>query len=999
MSEKSDSQPGGLEPQKTNLLKSSMAMASGTLISRILGFVKSALLVAAIGVTAGTAAAFNLANTLPNMVYNLLAAGVVNAILIPQIVKALKSRSGSEYVSKLLTAAGTILFGVTVAAMAATPVLITILAPTLPGPVRALTISFALICVPQIFFYGIYNLLGELLNARGIFGPYMWAPVANNVVAIVSLIVFLKLWGTAGEVLPAETFTNNQILVLAGGSTLGVIIQAAVLLVPLRNAGVSLRIDFRFKGTSFGSAPKVAGWTFATLMVSQIGVISTTNLASRGDTFTELTGEVVAGLQAYQYAFMLFMVPQSLIAVTIATAMFTRIANEVANKDFQAVADNYHRGVQLILLFSFAAVAVLLVAANQVMTMIMPGFGPTAAAQYGGVLVALMLGLPSIGLVLMSQRIFFALEDAKPVFLMGIVPTILQLIVGWGVYFLTDAQWWTAGAALGETAARLSQGFIAVVWVSMVVKQVDVRRLLGHYSKYFIAFAVSAAGGAFVNHFILAGPASPSASGRFFTAMWESVVLGLIIVFLYFAVLRVVDPEGFNDSISAVMDRLRGPKTAEDVEEQEAAEELTGSAADAPGGFSGLEADLLAESQMGETPSVSDQDEPRPLDDRRSDERSVTGHDVAGHEVEENEPSETDLVWQEILEGEGAAWALSRNLSGAEVASTGAIPILTGELPMVKGWGAKKAFPPLKSALHPTPPTPQRGTPAVAAPLPEDIAASIPPPPAHLMRVGAGAPTGSELVGDENNRGQYPERRVAHANVVGGVRRSARMDSQHSPQSTRGKSGRFNPTVPSLVLAAIVFIGGGFWAVNTAFPSNGGDLFEEFSKAASEAAGQSHQSGFGDGPEVGDVVEETTIEPGIAGIHLYSWANDEGDHPELVGHLTDGNPETVWRSRYFQNNAFAEGQEISFLVNLVEPALVTEVDMSVLGAGGEVVIRDSSDGDPRAGEILATGTLEPETVIKLAQPTEVSALGIQFLSLPTDDEGLFRAKVSNISVK
>ena len=223
------------------------------------------------------------------------------------------------------------------------------------------------------------------------------------------------------------------------------------------------------------------------------------------------------------------------------------------------------------------------------------------------------------------------------------------------------------------------------------------------------------------------------------------------------------------------------------------------------------------------------------------------------------------------------------------------------------------------------------------------------------------------------------------------------MDSHHGPRPTVGKSGRFNPTVPSLVLALVLFVGGGLWAVYTAFPSTGGDLLKAFSEGASETASQSDPVEEEDVEE--EVVEEATVEPAIAGIHLYSWANDEGDHPELVGHLTDGNPDTVWRSRYFQENAFAEGQEISFLVNLAEPALVTEIDLSVIGSGGEVVVRNSSDGDPRSGEILATGALEPETVIKLAQPTEVSSLGIQFMSLPTDDEGLFRAKVSNIVVK
>ena len=167
-------------PRQTSLLKSSAIMASGTLVSRILGFVRTALLIIAIGEGAGSVSAtFQVANTLPNTVYNILAAGVIDAVLVPQIVRALKSRSGDRYVSRLLTLAGLILFGVTIVMMVGSPLLVTLFASSYEGPARALTITFTLLCLPQIFFYGVYNLLGELLNARGMFGPYMWAPVLN----------------------------------------------------------------------------------------------------------------------------------------------------------------------------------------------------------------------------------------------------------------------------------------------------------------------------------------------------------------------------------------------------------------------------------------------------------------------------------------------------------------------------------------------------------------------------------------------------------------------------------------------------------------------------------------------------------------------------------------------------------------------------------------------------------------------------------------------------
>lgn len=941
MSEQSGNQQHGpLAPKKTNLLKSSVAMASGTLISRLLGFVKSALLVAAIGVTAGTAAAFNLANTLPNMVYNLLAAGIVNAILIPQIVRALKSKSGSEYVSKLLTAAGTILFGVTVAALAATPLLITILAPTLPGPVRALTISFALICVPQIFFYGVYNLLGELLNARGIFGPYMWAPVANNVVAIASLVLFLVLWGKAGEVLPADTFTGKQILVLAGGSTLGVIIQALVLFIPLRKAGVPLKLDFRFKGTNFGSAPKVAGWTFATLLVSQLGVVSTTNLASRGDTFTELTGEVVAGLQAYQYAFMLFMVPQSLIAVTLATAMFTAMANDVSNGDFRAVAASYHRGVQLILMLSFAAVSVMMVAGDPLMTMLMPGFGPNAASQYGAVLVALMLGLPSIGINLMSQRMFFALENARPVFLMGLAPIALQLVVGWGIYFQTGAEWWTVGAATAETVGRIVLGFISIAWVARAITHVSQKQLVGAYLKYFGAFVVSAVTGWMTKHFILPPISTGSTALRFFDAAWQAAVLSIVVLVIYFAALRVIDPEGFRGSVAAVLSRVRPSKEPQVM--AEVAESL-GEEPDEtqPGSFAFEGRDLLlAEEHAAERFF----DEEGQLDS----DTAVEDGSSAGSETEEplGAAHGREYTWEEIVAGEGASWALSRNLSGADVASTGAIPVLTGELPILSSWRDGRGD--------------------------------------ETDRSSSAGTGGAQASVDTSRKRRLPM-----------VSKASGLPPSDSPYS-RGRIVRFNPTVPALLIGIATLLVGSVWAFRTAFPGSAGELFEALWQSGPQSIVAEQSWDAGEEPETSVA---GTVAPVISGIRVFSWSNDDGDHPELVGSLTDGDPGTVWRSRYFQENSFQEGSEIALLVVLEQPAVVSEIDMAVVGNGGEVVIRNSADGDPRTGEVLATGTLAPDTVIKLAQPTQLSDLGIQFMSLPVDDEGLFRAKVSNIEVK
>ena len=153
---------------RRSILRASALMASGTMVSRILGFVRNAMLIATVGATAGgVGAAFQTANTLPNTVFNLLASGIFDAVLVPQIVGAIKRRNdGDTYVNRLLTLAGTVLFLVTFVTMILAPLLVMITAAGYTDDIRHLAILFAPLCLPQLFFYGLYNLPGEPLNPR-----------------------------------------------------------------------------------------------------------------------------------------------------------------------------------------------------------------------------------------------------------------------------------------------------------------------------------------------------------------------------------------------------------------------------------------------------------------------------------------------------------------------------------------------------------------------------------------------------------------------------------------------------------------------------------------------------------------------------------------------------------------------------------------------------------------------------------------------------------------
>lgn len=223
----------------------------------------------------------------------------------------------------------------------------------------------------------------------------------------------------------------------------------------------------------------------------------------------------------------------------------------------------------------------------------------------------------------------------------------------------------------------------------------------------------------------------------------------------------------------------------------------------------------------------------------------------------------------------------------------------------------------------------------------------------------------------------------------------------NSPQGHGSTRSGFNPTVPALILGAVVVILAGFFALKTLFSSYPSDLLEGIGPVGgSSQSGQSGEELEAD-VEVSEPEEESNAPaaPVLTSATIFSWSDDDGDHPELVSALVDGDPSTQWRSRYFNENIFAEGSEVAILLSLAEPATVSEIDLSIVGQGGDIVVRNASEGNPRIGDVLATATANGDTVIKLAQPEEVSALGIVFQTLPVDDEGMNRAKVSSVAVK
>lgn len=476
---------------RKTLASSAAIMASGTLVSRILGLVRAAMLAAAIATVGGAANAFSVANKLPTIIYMLIAGGVLNAVLVPQIVRAMRAPDGGHrYVNQLLTLGTTALAGITALLTAGAGVLLTLYAAQMSPEWRPLALTFAYICLPQLFFYGLYTLLGQVLNARGNFGPYMWAPALNNVVSIIGLGVYLYLYGEyrVADVMPAD-WDATRIWLVAGTATAGIAAQALVLLIPLYRSGFRLTPVFRLRGSGLGRASKVAGWAFAALLVGQLGYLIISNLAVAADRAGAELGITVAANAAYDHAFTIFMLPQSLITVSLVTAMFTRLSHHAAAGEAATVRDQLSMGMRTLSVFTVFASAALMVLAIPLVALVLAGAPAWDAQQaIGHVVVAFALGLVPIGAWTMIQRVYFAYEDTKSLFRIQIPMMIIVVASCLIAYVLFPPQWWVVvGAALGTTASNTFGAGVAYLALRRKLPSLDGSRVLRTHLRVVLA--------------------------------------------------------------------------------------------------------------------------------------------------------------------------------------------------------------------------------------------------------------------------------------------------------------------------------------------------------------------------------------------------------------------------------------------------------------------------------------------------------------------------------
>ncbi|GAB3220769.1 murein biosynthesis integral membrane protein MurJ [Mycolicibacterium hippocampi] len=390
-------------------------MAVATLVSRLTGFARIVLLAAILG--AALSSAFTVANQLPNMIAALVLEATFTAIFVPVLARAERDDpdGGRDFVRRLLTLATALLLAVTVVSTLAAPLLVNLMLGSEPLVNRPLTTAFAFLLLPQIIFYGLSSVFMAILNTRNIFGPPAWAPVVNNVVAIITLGLYVLVPGEL-SIDPVE-MGNAKLLVLGVGTTLGVVAQAAVLFVALRRERVSMRplwgIDARLK--KFGM---MALAMVLYVLISQVGMIVGNQIASAA---------AASGPAIYNYTWLVLMLPFGVIGVTVLTVVMPRLSRNAAAADGPAVLADLSLATRLTMVTLIPIVAIMTVGGPAIGTALFAygNFGEVDAGYLGMAITLSAFTLIPYALVLLQLRVFYARQEPwTPIVLIVVITTV-----------------------------------------------------------------------------------------------------------------------------------------------------------------------------------------------------------------------------------------------------------------------------------------------------------------------------------------------------------------------------------------------------------------------------------------------------------------------------------------------------------------------------------------------------------------------------------------------
>ncbi|MGA5576247.1 murein biosynthesis integral membrane protein MurJ [Streptomyces koyangensis] len=523
------------------LARSSVLMAVGTVVSRATGLIRQVLQAAALG-TGLLASTYNTANTVPTSLYTLLIGGALNAVLVPQLVRARATEpdGGRAYEQRLVTLVVCVLGVGTALAVWAAPEIVGLYMRDTPGSHEAfeLTVTFARFLLPQIFFYGLFGIYGQLLNAREKFGAMMWTPVLNNVVLVAMFAAYLGLMAAPGRV---EDITADQVRLLGIGTTAGVAIQALALVPFARAAGFRFRPRFDWRGNGLGRSVHAAKWTLLFVLANQVALTVVTNFANAADQELPQAG---AGYTAYTYAQTIWLLPQSIVTVSLVTALLPRMSRAVAEGRLGDLRADLTRGLRVSGVVIVPTAFLFLALGPQIAALLFAHGAADAASvrPLGHMLQAFGPGLIAFSAQYLLLRGFYAFEDTRTPFFMAAWIAGVDIALASACHVLLPARWAVVGMAGAYTLSYLAGlALTALLLRRRLGGRIGTGGLGRAYGKLLCA-AVPAAGLGWAAARAVSGPGGPGTAGTWSTAVaLASGVLSTAVAYLLLARLLKVE--------------------------------------------------------------------------------------------------------------------------------------------------------------------------------------------------------------------------------------------------------------------------------------------------------------------------------------------------------------------------------------------------------------------------------------------------------------------------
>jgi putative peptidoglycan lipid II flippase len=477
---------------QASVARSSAVMAAGTVASRVTGFVRDIVLIWATG-TAVFADAYNVANTVPNIIYILLVGGALNAVFVPQLVRAMRDDpdGGEAFANRLLTASALTLLTISVVAVIAAPLIVSAYALTYTRAGAeadfAVATTFARFFLPQIFFYGLHVMLGQVLNARGRFGPMMWTPILNNLVVIATGLAFLAV--TAGTEPTTTTVTPGEIRLLGIGTTLGVVVQALALLPYLSATGFRFRPRFDFRRSGLRKSYQLATWTLLFVLVNQIAYLVVVQIATAAG-----SAEYGAGFTPYAKAHLILMLPHSVVTVSVVTALLPRMSRAAHGGQLEQLRADLSYGLRLTgVVLVPSAFAFLVFGPSMAVVMYAHGHTSVAEAEYVGyTLSAFALGLIPFSAHHQMLRVFYAFEDTRTPVSINVWIAGANMALAAACAWLLPLRWVVVGLAASYSLSYVLGAVLSWHRIRSRVGSLGTHHVMRTYNRLVVASVVAA---------------------------------------------------------------------------------------------------------------------------------------------------------------------------------------------------------------------------------------------------------------------------------------------------------------------------------------------------------------------------------------------------------------------------------------------------------------------------------------------------------------------------